>query len=1784
MKKSLLLGLFLLMGLSQVALAQYHAPACFVCPRKTLCDKYYETFDSSAVKLGADSNVTITGSPTLNKWERYSDATLATQGTTMYRGYIAGGGNTYFATQAFCTKGNFKVYLSFKHIAHVSPFDSGFVYIRKNNGPWTLLRIKNGNTPDPTGNATYFRDGDDNMNYLTGSNMSNAASYPSGTNRWNAANPGVIPTLAFWRTEKFDISDLAADGDSVFVRFELHADPSATMQRFGWVLDSIRVQESISEIVNPVITHTSITGYQFNIDQDITALIADESPVLGRVRYRINGGTWDSIPMTRTTGNTFVGRLNRPLLADGDTVEYYIYAEDSSLSRNDTTFGTAASPFKYWVSFNPIVSYPNCGATCIGKLNYPLGPDYQGTIYQVGNICIRATVDDASGIKFARLYYKKNSGSFIMVPMTYALTGTLGYDILEGCIPGVVDNDTICYYIHAMDSSGRFAGSGYETINPTQVPIGNCRQFVAKQGILFPWCEAFDTANHWTTTKSNSTHAGWQRGRVQKSVITGPALSAPNGWVTDTTANYPNNANWTLESDVFSFLGVNDAKLSFWQWRNVDAGATPNNPTGVGDCFYLEWSDNWNTPNPTWQVLDNTGAGNSSNWYNKNSFVLSNNRGWDGNSNGWVKSWVIMSQLNNRQGVKIRFVFKSNASGVANGVALDNICIEPPVANNAGVLQLIAPPAEVRANNTTAVNVVVKNYGFNAIASLPIGYNYNGTVVHDTLTFSPPLAPNATSVVRSVLPFTSPTYMYKFCVYTELSGDFYNNDDTVCSTVFGVPTFTVPFSDNFDTIPPIKWSTRTNNANANQWAVGTPAKNGFNSGAYSAPNAWVTSLNNNYGLNSDYVLVSPYFDFSQAYNTKLSFYSKRALGANAAFRVQYTLDSVTWVTLGTNGMTNIDAKNWYNGTVSGTAGFVNTDTTWKYSEIRLPSNFNFLSQKVRFRVQFVSGNAASGGVAIDNFQISLPPPVDVAVLNYNTNQPVPAPTALPTNVTIGVRIRNYGRDTLTAASFNFYRRNLVTPFLGSSVTIPVTLAPAADTIISFPAYTCSDPYFGTYTLRLFSTVAGDADRSQDTISMQVREVYAREIQLIRMSRPNISLCSPAIAQPISFLVKNNGHLNMDTITVSWNFNNGATAGSYTFNSVGLPYNQTTKLLVPGQTFAPNLGPNTGRTNINCLHDKNLNNDSLNFTLTGIPLKGLDYCNSFDSTLTINDLCLEYNGAKTIRSITGDIALQDSSFLTVTSPSTGGWIVGTAATIWDDILNLNSDYTMRQTIPFYASVGDVNVQLDFDVRFVAGTEAWIRIVVNDSMVFSSSNTGGNRHIAVPLAGIYTPNGPIVVTIETKVSPSGGVAIDNFCLVNKIPNSVGLINLRTMPKLVFKGNTADLDVTIKNSGINPITGFTLNGKFNGTAFNAINVTGLSLAPGQTQAYTLAATTFNWTLGANTVELYTSQPNGQIDYYATDDTLRTSVVVLDTIQSLLASGFCDDFEGGKAPWMNVAGNTLTYHNDSTDWVIGNPAKTVINGAYQGTKSWYTGTKRLYTKNRNSVLVSPRFEIIPNKCYELSFQNNYLIDTLGDGATVEFSIDNGANWATFGGNEPNWFNQYNIPALWDFSPGSMLTGAGWNGYSNGWVKEKKTFKLDSTLFPNPSYNVVFRLRFASDFSMENEGVAVDSFCILYAGNSCFPLAVKNIKVGGLKFNPVYPNPTSYSSIIPYEIPTTGNVTIMVSDIAGKVVKNVNMGTQPAGAYTYELNTADMNSGTYFVTLIYKNNRNTQKLIVVKQ
>ncbi|MBK8981220.1 MAG: T9SS type A sorting domain-containing protein [Ignavibacteria bacterium] len=78
------------------------------------------------------------------------------------------------------------------------------------------------------------------------------------------------------------------------------------------------------------------------------------------------------------------------------------------------------------------------------------------------------------------------------------------------------------------------------------------------------------------------------------------------------------------------------------------------------------------------------------------------------------------------------------------------------------------------------------------------------------------------------------------------------------------------------------------------------------------------------------------------------------------------------------------------------------------------------------------------------------------------------------------------------------------------------------------------------------------------------------------------------------------------------------------------------------------------------------------------------------------------------------------------------------------------------------------------------------------------------------------------------------------------------------------------------------------------------------------------------------------------------------------------------------------------------------------------------------------------------------------------------------------------------------------------------------------------------------------------------------------------YPNPFNPKTVINYELPAAGNVSIKIFDISGKEISTLIDHSMEAGIHSAEFDGSDLSSGVYFYTLIFDGNNIDRKRMVL--
>ena len=97
-------------------------------------------------------------------------------------------------------------------------------------------------------------------------------------------------------------------------------------------------------------------------------------------------------------------------------------------------------------------------------------------------------------------------------------------------------------------------------------------------------------------------------------------------------------------------------------------------------------------------------------------------------------------------------------------------------------------------------------------------------------------------------------------------------------------------------------------------------------------------------------------------------------------------------------------------------------------------------------------------------------------------------------------------------------------------------------------------------------------------------------------------------------------------------------------------------------------------------------------------------------------------------------------------------------------------------------------------------------------------------------------------------------------------------------------------------------------------------------------------------------------------------------------------------------------------------------------------------------------------------------------------------------------------------------------------------------------------------------------------------PLGVKTITADAVKVNMnIYPNPMNSHGTIAFNLPKADKVTLTIYDMEGRLVKQLPVDNSAPGQHLVNINTSDMQPGSYLATLTGTDFRQTTHFIVAR-
>ena len=379
------------------------------------------------------------------------------------------------------------------------------------------------------------------------------------------------------------------------------------------------------------------------------------------------------------------------------------------------------------------------------------------------------------------------------------------------------------------------------------------------------------------------------------------------------------------------------------------------------------------------------------------------------------------------------------------------------------------------------------------------------------------------------------------------------------------------------------------------------------------------------------------------------------------------------------------------------------------------------------------------------------------------------------------------------------------------------------------------------------------------------------------------------------------------------------------------------------------------------------------------------------------------------------------------------------------------------------------------------------------------------------------------------------------VIKVDNDISLLEIISGNSVQCNGVTPK--ILVNNNGLNTINTVTINYKIDNVDYN-YQYNGI-IPSGQNEEIILPSnTSVNFGIHELSVETLISN-----DTFAENNSTSVEFNVNNSSTGQYINTFGDV---NNDEWL-----VQTVGNNVDLWIKGKPITSLFNNIVES--GYITNLNRNYTDNTVSYLISPCYNLTQLENPVLKFDMVFDIEKDWDVLYMEYTVNNGKTWEILGSaNDPNWYNSSLINPERPITVGKQWTGTDTN---------LKEYSYDLVTFKNES-NIIFRFVFASDESVNQEGVVIDNFTI----DASALLSVDDFEDNA--FN-IYPNPSGGI----FNIQRKGNEEMQISvyDITGKLVyKKNNIIENP-----FELKLNRIEKGIYFLKINQGNKQVAKRLIL---
>lgn len=303
-----------------------------------------------------------------------------------------------------------------------------------------------------------------------------------------------------------------------------------------------------------------------------------------------------------------------------------------------------------------------------------------------------------------------------------------------------------------------------------------------------------------------------------------------------------------------------------------------------------------------------------------------------------------------------------------------------------------------------------------------------------------------------------------------------------------------------------------------------------------------------------------------------------------------------------------------------------------------------------------------------------------------------------------------------------------------------------------------------------------------------------------------------------------------------------------------------------------------------------------------------------------------------------------------------------------------------------------------------------------------------------------------------------------------NEIRLANLTPTTNSVLCGEIFP-EATIENKGINEVTTINITYSYNDENTTEFVWNG-NLASGTSTVIVLPSSS-NLPIGSNTLTVTATIPD---DAFSENNEYSSTFTYIN-----FASGDqLFDFESETTSLIGLNGD-----GTSSLWQRGMPNGTLLNTVTSGTNAMATNLQGNHPDATIAYLISGCYELSSILAPVLKFNMSYDLELNFDIIYVEYSTDSGTNWNILGNinSQPNWYSSDRTNAISGTADDCQnCPGAQWTGTNATMTEYAYDFELNAAageIDLTTEDNVIFRIVFQSDPSVNQEGVVIDDFII---------------------------------------------------------------------------------------------------------